>query len=56
MAQVGTCATISILDEPWIKDGRSINDNLPGADFVRNFCVDSLIDDETKCWDVPFIQ
>ena len=54
--RIGTGTNIPILDEPWLKDGRCISSNLPGADFVCNFCVDSLIDNDTKCWDTSLVQ
>lgn len=54
--RISTSTSIPILDEPWLKDGRCIIINLPGADFVCSFCVDSLIDSETKCWNTTLVQ
>jgi len=41
---IGSGATIPILIEPWLPNGEFIGNDIPGAHFVHNFTVNSLMD------------
>ena len=45
---IGTCATIPILNEPWLSNGGLIGSDTPGAYFVQNFTVNSLMNPHDK--------
>jgi len=53
---VGTSQNISILDEPWLLNGDRINENIVGANFVRDFFVSSLMNTSSKGWNQKVIQ
>jgi hypothetical protein len=46
--RIGSGHHIPILDAPWLTNGESINCNIPGAHFVRNASVTSLMEPFSK--------
>lgn len=47
---LGSSASISILNEPWLHDGECICSDIPGAHFVQNFSINSLMNLYDKSW------
>jgi len=40
---IGSGASISILNEPWLHNGEFISSDIPGAPFLQNFTINSLM-------------
>lgn len=40
---IGSGASISILNEPWLPNGEWISSDIQGAHFVQNFTINSLM-------------
>jgi len=40
---IGSGASISILNEPWLSNGEFISSDIPGAHFVHNYTINSLM-------------
>ena len=53
---IGTCSSISILNESWLLNGGHIDGNIIGANFVRGFSVSSLMNTSSKGWNQEVIQ
>ncbi|XP_039684970.1 uncharacterized protein [Medicago truncatula] len=53
---VGSGATIPILNEPWLPNGEFISSDIPGAHFVRNFTVNSLMNLYEKTWNEQVVR
>jgi len=53
---IGPSNSIHILDEPWLLNGECIDGNITGAHFVRDFTVDSLIDNNSKSWNIDLVR
>jgi hypothetical protein len=53
---IGSGESIPILNEPWLVNGDNIDGNIAGAHYVRDFSVNSLIDNDTKTWNVDTVR
>jgi len=53
---VGSGATIPILNEPWLPNGEFISSDIPGAHFVHNFTVNSLMNLYDKSWNEQVVR
>ncbi|KEH25696.1 hypothetical protein MTR_6g033560 [Medicago truncatula] len=49
-------ASISILSEPWLHNGEFISSEIPGAPFVQNFIINSLMNFYDKSWNEQVIR
>jgi len=47
---IGSGASISILNEPWLPNGECIRSDILGAHFVQNFIINSLMNLYDKSW------
>jgi len=47
---IGSSASIPILNEPWLPNGECIRSDIPGAHFVSNFNINSLMNLHEKSW------
>ena len=47
---IGSGATISILNEPWLSNEEFISSDTLGAHFVHNFTINSLMNLHDKSW------
>jgi len=47
---IGSGASIPILNEPWLPNGECIRSDIPGANFVTNFNINSLMSLHDKSW------
>jgi len=47
---IGSCAFIPILNELWLPNGECIRSDIPGAQFVSNFHINSLMNLHDKSW------
>ncbi|MCI35043.1 hypothetical protein A2U01_0056264, partial [Trifolium medium] len=47
---IGSGASIPILNEPWLLNGEWIRSDIPGAHFVSNFNINSLMNLYDKSW------
>jgi len=52
----GLGAFISILNEPWLHNGEFISSEIPGASFVQNFTINSLMNLYDKSWNEQVIR
>jgi len=53
---IGSGATIPILIEPWLPNGEFIGNDIPGAHFVHNFIVNSLMNLYDKSWNEQVVR
>lgn len=53
---IGSGATISILDAPWLSNGESIDGNIVGGSRIHDFKVQSLISEHGQVWNAPIIR
>jgi len=53
---IGTGATIPILNEPWLTNGGLIGSDTPGALFVQNFTVNSMMNPYDKSWNEQVVR
>ena len=53
---IGSGASIFILNEPWLYNGEVISSEIPGAYFVRNFTINSLMNLYDKSWNKQVIR
>ena len=53
---IGSGATISILNEPWLSNGEVISSDIPGAHFVHNFTINSLMNLYDKSWNEQVVR
>jgi len=47
---IGLGVFIPILNEPWLPNGECIRSDIPGAHFVQNFTINSLMNLHDKSW------
>ena len=47
---IGSGALILILDAPWLANGESIDGNIAGGLYIRDFNVQCLLSEHSKCW------
>jgi len=47
---IGSGASIPILNEPWLTNGECIRSDIPGAHFVSNLNINSLMNLHDKSW------
>jgi len=47
---IGSGASIPILNEPWLPNGECIRSDIPGAHFVSNLNINSLMNLHDKSW------
>jgi len=53
---IGSSATISILNEPWLPNGEFIGSDIPSAQFVHNFTINSLMNLYDKSWNEHVVR
>jgi ribonuclease HI len=53
---IGSGSNIPILDAPWLSNGASIDGNIEGSHYVRDFTVHNLISEHGKVWNEPLIR
>jgi len=53
---IGSGATISILNEPWLSNGQFISSDTPGAHFIHNFTINSLMNLHDKSWNEQVVR
>jgi len=53
---IGSGTTIPILNEPWLSNGEFISNDTPGAHFVHNFAVSSLMNLHDKSWNEQVVR
>jgi hypothetical protein len=53
---IGSGVNISILNEPWLSNGEVIRSDIPGAHFVHNFPVNSLMNIYDKSWNEQVVR
>lgn len=53
---IGSGATIPILNEPWLSNGEFISSDIPGAHFVHNFTINSLMNLHDKSWNEKVVR
>jgi hypothetical protein len=53
---IGSGASIFILNEPWLHDEDCIRSDIPGAHFVQNFSINSLMNLYDKSWNEQVIR
>ena len=53
---IGSGASISILNEPWLPNGEFISSDIPGAHFVHNFTINSLMNLYDKSWNKQVVR
>jgi len=45
-----------MLDAPWLSNGASIDGNIAGSHYVRDFKVHNLISEHGKVWNEPLTR
>ena len=53
---IGSGASISILNEPWLSNGESIPRDIQGAHFVQNFTINNLMNLYDKRWNEQVVR
>jgi len=53
---IGSGASITILNEPWLPNGECITSDIPGAHFVQNFTINSLMNLYDKSWNEQVVR
>jgi len=53
---IGSGATISILNEPWLSNGEVISSDIPGAYYVQNFTINRLMNLYDKRWNEQVVR
>jgi len=53
---IGSGASISILNEPWLTNGEFISSDVPGAHFIHNFTINSLMNLYDKSWNKQVVR
>jgi len=53
---IGSGATISILNEPWLSNEEFISSDTLGAHFVHNFTINSLMNLHDKSWNEQVVR
>jgi len=49
-------ASISIFNEPWLSNGEFISSDTPGAHFIHNFTINSLMNLYDKSWNEQVVR
>jgi len=53
---IGSGATISILNEPWLSNGEFISSDILGSHFVHNFTINILMNLHDKSWNEQVVR
>jgi len=53
---IGSGASISILNEPWLTNGEFISSDVPGAHSIHNFTINSLMNLYDKSWNEQVVR
>ena len=53
---IGSGASISILNEPWLTNGEFISSHVPGAHSIHNFTINSLMNLYDKSWNEQVVR
>jgi len=53
---IGSGASISILNEPWLTNGEFISSDVPGAHFLHNFTINILMNLYDKSWNEQVVR
>jgi len=54
--RIGSGASISILNEPWLPNGGFISSDISGAHFVHNITINSLMNLYDKSWNEQVVR